>query len=259
MNRIDRKFVELKTQNKKALITFATAGDPSLDLTEKLVLQMEQSGADIVEIGIPFSDPAAEPPVIQQASLRSLANGITLIKILEMIKNLRQKTEIPLVLMMYINTIFRFGTKRFFDLCVSCGIDGVIVPDMPFEEKAEIEREVKRTGVFSISMVAPTSHARIQMIAENGSGFLYAVPSEGAKNAFSANPKVFFQEVKAHTNVPVIVGFGADSFSQIRLQKEYGDGIIVDTAIMKEIEKLGEDCLSAVGNKIVAFRNALDE
>ena len=144
MNRIDEKFKELKEQNKKALITFVTSGDGGYETTINAVRAMVKAGADIIELGVPFSDPVAEGPVIQNASERALSSGTTLKGIFEMVKEIRKETDIPLLLMMYLNTIFRFGTERFFSLCDECGLDGVIVPDMPYEEKDEIEQYAKK-------------------------------------------------------------------------------------------------------------------
>ena len=154
MNRIDSMFAELKKQNKKALITFITAGDPDFDTTEQLVLEMERQGANLIELGVPFSDPIAEGPIIQEASLRSLQGGTTLEGIFELVKKLRTKTEIPLVFMMYINTIYRFGVERFFSLCQETGIDAVIVPDLPFEEHDEIDECAYAHGVPSVPYCA---------------------------------------------------------------------------------------------------------
>ena len=179
LNRIDQRFAALKLQNKKALITFITAGDPDLKATETLVLEMEKAGADIIELGVPFSDPVAEGPVIQAASERALKSGTTLKDIFTLVKNLRQKTDIPILLMMYLNCIFKYGKEKFFENCVESGIDGVIVPDMPFEERDEISAESKKAGVYAINLVAPTSKERIKEIASESEGFLYCVSSLG--------------------------------------------------------------------------------
>ncbi|MFR1215221.1 MAG: tryptophan synthase subunit alpha [Acutalibacteraceae bacterium] len=174
MNRIDSMFAELKKQNKKALITFITAGDPDFDTTEQLVLEMEPRPIPI-ELGVPFSDPIAEGPIIQEASLRSLQGGTTLEGIFELVKKLRTKTEIPLVFMMYINTIYRFGVERFFSLCQETGIDAVIVPDLPFEEHDEIDECAYAHGVYPINLVAPTLQDRIAAIAANSRIFALCI------------------------------------------------------------------------------------
>ena len=262
MNRIDRKFDELKQQGRKALITFVTAGDPDLDTTIDLVLAMEEGGADIVELGVPFSDPVAEGPVIQEASLRSLQNGTTLVKIFEMVKKLRQKTDMPLLLMMYVNTIFRFGTQRFFDLCVECGIDGVIVPDLPFEERDEIKGFADAAGVYSISLVAPTSHERIKMIAEAGKGFLYCVSSTGVtgvRDRFSTDFQEFFDAIERYTAVPAAVGFGIATPEQAKVMKQYCEGVIVGSAIVEKVAEYGTKAAEPVGSLVASLRQALDE
>lgn len=262
MNRIDRKFDELKQQGRKALITFVTAGDPDLDTTIDLVLAMEKGGADIVELGVPFSDPVAEGPVIQEASLRSLQNGTTLVKIFEMVKKLRQKTDMPLLLMMYVNTIFRFGTQRFFDLCVECGIDGVIVPDLPFEERDEIKGFADAAGVYSISLVAPTSHERIKMIAEAGKGFLYCVSSTGVtgvRDRFSTDFQEFFDAIERYTAVPAAVGFGIATPEQAKVMKQYCEGVIVGSAIVEKVAEYGTKAAEPVGSLVASLRKALDE
>ena len=146
MNRIDATFQKLQEQGRKALIPFVTAGDAGLDTTEQLVLQLEASGADIIELGVPFSDPIAEGPVIQEASVRSLENGTKLVDIFDLVKRLREKTQVPLLLMLYINSIFGFGTERFFQLCAESGVDGVIVPDLPYEEQDEIQEAAGQCG-----------------------------------------------------------------------------------------------------------------
>ena len=262
MNRIDRKFDELKQQGRKALITFVTAGDPDLDTTIDLVLAMEKGGADIVELGVPFSDPVAEGPVIQEASLRSLQNGTTLKKIFEMVKKLRQKTDMPLLLMMYVNTIFRFGTQRFFDLCVECGIDGVIVPDLPFEERDEIKGFADAAGVYSISLVAPTSHERIKMIAEASKGFLYCVSSTGVtgvRDRFSTDFQEFFDAIERYTAVPAAVGFGIATPEQAKIMKQYCEGVIVGSAIVEKVAEYGTKAAEPVGSLVASLRQALDE
>lgn len=235
-NRIDRKFAQLKEQGKKALIPFVTAGDPSLEKTEELVLSMFAQGADLVELGVPFSDPIAEGPVIQEASLRALKGGVTLIGIFDLVRKLRKKTDEPLLLMLYVNSIFRFGTERFFDLCQETGVDGVIVPDLPFEERDEILPAARARGVYNISLVAPTSHDRIQRIAEEAEGFLYCVSSTGVtgvRQSFQTDFDQFFTDVQAAAKAPCCVGFGISSPEQARRMASYCDGVIVGSAIVQ--------------------------
>ena len=247
MNRIDSMFAELKKQNKKALITFITAGDPDFDTTEQLILEMERQGANLIELGVPFSDPIAEGPIIQEASLRSLQGGTTLEGIFELVKKLRTKTEIPLVFMMYINTIYRFGVERFFSLCQETGIDAVIVPDLPFEEHDEIDECAYAHGVYPINLVAPTSKDRIAAIAANSKGFLYCVSSTGVtgvRNTFQTDFDSFFD---------------ISSPEQVKQMKTYCDGVIVGSAIVKMIGQEQKSSVATVGTFVKSLRNALDD
>ena len=262
MNRIDAKFKQLKSQNKKALITFITTGDGGYETTEKAVLAMENAGADIVELGIPFSDPIAEGPVIQDASERSLAGGTTLVGIFEMVKRLRKKTDIPLLMMMYLNTIYRFGTERFFKLCDENGIDGVIVPDMPYEEKGEIQDVADKYGKHSISLVAPTSADRIQKIAEDSTGFIYCVSSTGVtgiRSEFNTDFDEFFGTIKKYSKIPCAVGFGISTPEQAKAMSKYCDGVIVGSAIVRLIGEHGENSIDKVYKLVSSMRQALDE
>ena len=262
MNRIDSMFAELKKQNKKALITFITAGDPDFDTTEQLVLEMERQGANLIELGVPFSDPIAEGPIIQEASLRSLQGGTTLEGIFELVKKLRTKTEIPLVFMMYINTIYRFGVEHFFSLCQETGIDAVIVPDLPFEEHDEIDECAYAHGVYPINLVAPTSKDRIAAIAANSKGFLYCVSSTGVtgvRNTFKTDFDSFFDTIKQHASIPYCVGFGISSPEQVKQMKTYCDGVIVGSAIVKMIGQEQKSSVATVGTFVKSLRNALDD
>ncbi len=262
MNRIDQTFEALKQQGKKALITFVTAGDAGLETTESLVLAMEKAGADIIELGIPFSDPIAEGPVIQEASVRALKNGTHLLDVFQMVRRLREKTQIPLVMMMYLNSIFGFGTERFFTLCQETGIDAVIVPDMPFEEKDEIQGFADRHGVYSISLVAPTSHDRIAMIAKESQGFLYCVSSTGVtgmRNQYTTDFQEFFETINKYAKVPCAVGFGISGPKQAAQMKDYCDGVIVGSAIVNLVGKYGKESPKPVEEFVSSLRNALDE
>lgn len=260
MNRIEKALAELKDKNEKALITFVTAGDPDLETTEKLVLEMFDNGTDIVEIGVPFSDPVAEGKVIQAASLRSLSNGTDLTKIFGAVENLRKKTDKPLILMMYVNTIFRFGTERFFKLCREKGIDGVIVPDLPFEERDEIRSFAEENGIIPISLVAPTSHQRIESIASDARGFLYCVSSTGVtgtRSKFSTNFDEFFGEIKKSCKVPAMVGFGISNPEQAAKMGSYCDGVIVGSAVVKIIAEYGRNSVKKVGEFVRSLKDAL--
>ncbi len=261
MNRIDSTLQELKNKNEKALITFITAGDPNIETTEKLIYKMFDNGADIIEIGVPFSDPMAEGKVIQASSLRALSGGINLLKIFDMVKNIRIKTDKPLVLMMYINTIFKFGTERFFTMCKDTGIDGVIVPDLPYEEREEISEYANANGIININLVSPTSHERIKEIAGScNNGFLYCVSSTGVtgtRNSFNTDFNKFFDDIKKYAKIPAMVGFGISSPKQAEEMSKYCDGVIVGSAIVKIISEYGEISAENVGFFTKSLKDAL--
>lgn len=262
MNRIDAHLSELKAKGEKALITFITAGDPSLAVSEELVLTMFDSGADVIEIGVPFSDPIAEGQVIQEASLRSMSTGETnLNSVFELIKRLRRKTDKPLVLLMYINTIFRYGTEKFFGLCKEYGVDGVIIPDMPYEERMEVLPYADANEIVSISMVTPTSHERIEKIASSAKGFLYCVSSTGVtgtRNEFATDfDSYFFGEVKKYCPIPAMVGFGISSPEMAKKMSKYCDGVIVGSAIVKIVAEYGADSVQKVGEFTKALKEAM--
>lgn len=259
-NRIDLCFDALKKNGDKALITFVTAGDPDLVSTEKYVLSMFENGADIVELGVPFSDPIAEGVTIQKASLRSLNAGTTLDKIFTLVKCLREKTDKPLILMMYLNTIFVYGTEKFFRNCRDYQIDGVIVPDMPYEEKDEILETAEKYGVYNINLVAPTSHDRVSEIASNSHGFLYCVSSlgvTGTRSKFDTDFDEFFSLINKSVSCPACVGFGISSPEQAKKMSTYCDGVIVGSAIVKIIEKYGSNAADKVGEFVKSLKDAM--
>lgn len=262
INRIDRYFAELKAANKKALITFVTAGDPDLETTEKTVLEMFDRGADIIELGVPFSDPIAEGVTIQKASLRSLNNGTTLDKIFDTVKNIRTKTDKPLLLMMYLNTIFVYGTEKFFSLCREYGIDGVIVPDMPYEERDEILPYADKYGIHNINLVSPASHDRIKKIAADSSGFLYCVSSNGVtgtRSGFSTDFDEFFGLIRDNASCPYCVGFGISGAQQARDMASYCDGVIVGSAIVNIIAENGKACVNKVGDFVQELKEEISD
>ncbi len=260
-NRIDSCFAALAKQNKKALITFITAGDPDLESSEKNVLAMLDNGADIVEIGVPFSDPIAEGPTIQKASLRALEGGVNLDKIFKMVSSLRKKTDKPLLLMMYLNTIFRYGTEKFFKLCKEHQIDGVIVPDMPFEERDEVKAEADKNGIYNIFLVAPTSKERVKMISDEAKGFLYVVSSlgvTGARKEISTDFSDLLSPIRDHQKVPACIGFGISGPAQARTMSQFADGVIIGSAIVSLSEKHGKDAHKYIGEFVRNVREALD-
>lgn len=264
MNRIDQKFNELKQKNKKALITFVTAGDPDLDATVRIVKEMERQGADIIELGIPYSDPIAEGPVIQKANARALKNKIRIKDIMEMVRETRKEVSIPLLYLLYFNCILQYGPERFFADCANSGIDGVIIPDMPFEERDEIEDAADKHSVYVTTLVAPTSRDRIRKITENAKGFIYCVSSlgvTGMRDKFNTNFNEFFSYINKTTDIPKAVGFGISTPEHIRLLKGYCDGLIVGSAVVKRIENSSntDEAVRNVGNFVQVLRNALDE
>ena len=260
-NKIDARLEQCKAEGRKALITFITAGDGGYDCTEKAVLEMAKNGADLIELGVPFSDPIAEGPVIQCASERSLRSGTTLVGIFDLVRRLRKETDVPLLLMMYLNTIFRFGTDRFFALCEECGIDGVIVPDIPFEEKDEIQGVATAHGVDNISLVTPASEDRIQMIASEATGFLYCVSSNGVtgvRSQFQTDFAPFFERIHKYAKVPCAVGFGISGPEAAREMSQYCDGVIVGSAVVRLVEQYGSDAPKEIGAFTKSLRDALD-
>ncbi len=238
-NRIQNAF-----DNKKAFIAFLSAGDPDLSSTENFILEMEKAGADLIEIGIPFSDPIADGKVIQEANIRALNGGVTVDKIFNMVQNLRTKTQIPLVFLTYLNPVFHYGYEKFFNMCKKSGIDGVIIPDMPFEEQNEIKEYSEKTGVKIIHFIAPTSGGRIEKIAQDAKGFIYVVSSmgvTGVRSKVTTDLPSIINEIKKVTNTPCAVGFGINTPEQVREIEKTADGVIVGSAIVKIIEEYGKD------------------
>lgn len=261
-NRIEICLERLKQQNKKALVTFITAGYGGYETTEKAILEMEKSGADIIEIGVPFSDPIAEGPVIQNASLMSLNSGTTLAGIFKMVKRLRTKTEMPLLLMMYINSIFRYGTEKFFIECQENGIDGIIVPDLPYEEFDEISVQAKQNNIIPISLVTPVSFERTEKITRNARGFLYCVSSTGVtgvRENMNTDFSEFFERIKKYSDIPDFLGFGISTPEQASKIKMYCDGIIVGSAIVRLIDESNTaKSVSDIKELTSSLRKALD-
>ena len=230
---------------KKAFIPFITAGDQGIDATEKYIRTMAKAGASLIEIGIPFSDPVAEGPVIQAASERALSTGITTDDIFDMVKRLRTGTEpltIPLVFMTYLNPIYVYGVESFMTRCEEVGIQGVIVPDCPLEEKQELSHQAKTHGVAVISLIAPTSEQRIEEIASQAEGFVYCVSSlgvTGMRSDIKTDLASIVQQIRQYTDIPVAVGFGISTPDQARAMASLSDGAIVGSAIVKQIGEWG--------------------
>lgn len=241
MNRIDEVFNKLKQENKKALIPFISNGDPSLDETVQAVLELEKNGASIVELGIPFSDPLADGPVIQESYIRALKNGIKVKDVFECAKRVRKTSQIPLVIMVYYNLVFHYGVERFLEDAGKAGIDGLIVPDIPLEERGQLKDICEKNGVYLIPLVAPTSHERIAKITNGAKGFVYCVSSNGTtgeRSSLSSNIDEYLNAVKSNANVPICLGFGISSRKVVSDVKDYCDGVIVGSAVVR---RLAED------------------
>jgi tryptophan synthase alpha chain len=241
MNRIERKFIQLKKQNKKALVAFITAGYPDLATTEKLVYELEKSGVDIIELGVPFSDPLADGPVIQEASKVALEQGINLSKILGLVKDLRRKTELPICLMTYYNPVFCFGEERLAKQAAASGVDGVIIPDLPYEEAVSFTRLAKGYDVINICFIAPTSSpSRIKAISRVARGFIYYVALAGvtgSRKSLSPDLKTRLSAIKKIARIPVCAGFGISCARQVALVNKIADGSIVGSAIVAKIKE----------------------
>ena len=246
---------------RKALIPFITCGDPSLDTTEELILALREGGADLIELGIPFSDPTAEGPVIQEANIRSLSVGTTTDKIFDMVRRVRPKVDIPLVFMTYANVVFSYGTERFAEACKDIGISGVILPDVPFEEKREFSDVFDRFGVEMISLVTPVSEQRISMIAGEAQGFVYCVSSlgvTGTRDSITGDIAGMVEKVKSVTNTPAAVGFGISNAEQAAQMARYADGVIIGSAIVKIVSAYGASSPSHVRDFAEGVRKAID-
>jgi len=245
MNRIEKRFSQFKRQRRKAFIAYITAGDPSLGMTARIVTELEGAGVDIIELGIPFSDPLADGPVIQAASKRALDGGTTLKKIFAMVRSLRRKTEIPLVFMTYYNPVLHYGLAKFFKDCHSYGVDGVIVPDLPCEEAKDLMRNARSQRIAAIFLAAPTStRKRLKEIAKDSTGFIYYVSLTGVTGTRSKLPtqvSANVKSIKSMTKKPVCVGFGVSSPAQARTIARIADGVIVGSAIVKTIGDNSKD------------------
>lgn len=245
--------------NGKAFIPFLTCGDPDLETTEKLIGAIAEAGADLIELGIPFSDPTAEGPVIQDANLRALSVGTTTDKIFDMVRRVRQTVSIPMVFMTYANVIFSYGADRFLKTAAEIGMNGIIVPDVPFEEKQEFEPLCQKYGLAQISMIAPTSHDRIRAIAEQANGFLYCVSSlgvTGTRTAITTDIGAMVKLVKEVKDIPCAVGFGISTPEQAERMCRQADGAIVGSAIVKLIAQYGRDSVQPVADYVRTMKTA---
>ncbi len=247
-------------KNGKAFIPFITCGDPDLETTAAAVKAMVENGADLIELGIPFSDPTAEGPVIQGANIRALSGGITTDKIFEFVKELRRDVTIPMVFMTYANVVFSYGAERFISTCKDIGIDGLILPDLPYEEKEEFLPICHKYGVNLVSLIAPTSENRIAMIAKEAEGFLYIVSSlgvTGTRSEIKTDLASIVKVVRQNTSIPCAIGFGISTPQQAKKMADISDGAIVGSAIIKLIEKYGKDSPKYVGEYVKSMKDAI--
>lgn len=242
MNRIEERLNYLKDKNQKALITYMTAGLPDMEGCEEIIRVQEQAGTDIIELGIPFSDPAADGPVIQEASYQSIQKGTNLAKVFDMTERLRKSCEIPLVFMMYYNTILYYGIEAFVKKCAKSGIDGLIVPDLPLEEQEELTLALQKESQapILIQLVSPVSGDRIPQILKGARGFVYCVSSMGVTGQagdFHKDVKHYLEKVKKESGIPVMMGFGIRSAQDVEPIKDLIDGAIVGSHFIRLMEE----------------------
>lgn len=247
-------------KNGTAFIGFLTGGDPSIEKSCEFILKMAEAGADLIEIGIPFSDPVAEGPVIQSANVRALSAGTDTDSIFRLVENVRKKTDIPLVFLTYLNPVYKYGYEEFFSRCEQVGIDGIIIPDLPFEEKGELSGIALSHNVDVISLIAPTSDDRIRNIAEKATGFIYVVSSmgvTGVRSEIKTDLDSIIKTIKACSNVPAAVGFGINTPEQAYEISKISDGVIVGSAIVKIIEKYGENSAEQIYDYVKQMKTAI--
>lgn len=255
MSKINEAFA-----NGKAFIPFITCGDPDLDTTKKIVREMVANGADLIELGIPFSDPTAEGPVIQAANIRALAAGTTTDKVFDLVRDLRQDVTVPMVFMTYANVVFSYGAEKFIATCEEIGIDGLILPDLPYEEKGEFDDICKAHQLDLVSLIAPTSANRVAMIAKEAEGFIYIVSSlgvTGVRSEIRTDIGGLVELVRANTDVPCAVGFGISKPEQAAKMAGISDGAIVGSAIIKIIEANGKNSAGPVGEYVKSMKDAI--
>lgn len=248
--------------NGKAFIPFITCGDPDLETTEAAIRAAVTNGADLIELGIPFSDPTAEGPVIQGANLRALNGGITTDKIFQFVRGLRKDLSTPMVFMTYANVVFSYGAKEFISTCKEIGIDGLILPDLPYEEKEEFLPLCHEYGVDLISLIAPTSENRIAMIAREAEGFLYIVSSlgvTGTRSVIKTDLAAIVKVVRENTNIPCAIGFGISTPDQAKKMADISDGAIVGSAIIKLLEQYGQDAPEYIGAYVKSMKDAITQ
>ena len=258
----DKKDIKIADAFKdgKAFIGFLTAGDPTIEKTVEYVLAMEEAGCDLVEIGIPFSDPVAEGPVIQEANIRALSNNTNTDDVFEAIRQIREKSDVPLVFLTYINPVFYYGYDKFFKRCQELNVCGIISPDLPYDEKDEILEVTQKYGIDIISLIAPTSKERIQMIASEASGFIYVVSSlgvTGMRSEIRTDLKSILEDIKEVTDVPAAVGFGINTPEQAENIAKVADGVIVGSAIVNIIAEHGENAQEPLVKYVQSMKDAI--
>jgi len=247
-------------ENKKAFIAFLTAGDPDFETSLECFRAVVRGGADLIEVGIPFSDPIAEGPVIQEADIRALSSGMTTDKVFDLVKELRKETDIPIVFMSYINPIFHYGADKFFKKAAEAGADGAIVPDMPYEEKGELLETAEKYGLDIISMIAPTSDQRIKMIAEEAKGFIYVVSSlgvTGVRSEINTDIGSMVKVIKENTDVPAAIGFGISTPEQAKKMAGAADGVIVGSAMVKIVAAEGKNAPEKLFEYVKSMKEAI--
>lgn len=251
-NPIINKFNSLREKNKKGLITFITGGDPNIDTSYRLIEEMLNCGVDIVEIGIPFSDPVAEGPTIEKANMRALKAGTSTDDIFDLVKKLRKDRSEPLVFMLYINLVYRYGTKKFIDKCVEVGINGLIIPDLPLEEIDEVKEYTDKSDILLINLVAPTTNeSRLQKIIDKSEGFIYCVSSlgvTGVRSSISTDLENFYKRIRSKTKLPLALGFGLSSKEHIKSIKGDWDAFIIGSKIVNIVAEYGGDSVEKVGD-----------
>ena len=261
MSRIASAFTAADGSRKKAFIPFITCGDPTLGVTEEAVVAMAEAGADLIELGIPFSDPTAEGPVIQEANIRALANNVTTDDVFALVERLRARgVEVPMVFMTYSNVLFSYGLERFAAAAAKAGIDGVILPDVPHEEKPEFAEPLAAEGLDLVSLIAPTSHERIREIASDAAGFVYCVSSlgvTGVRSEITTDIAAMVELVRGATDVPCAVGFGISTPEQAANMAAKSDGAIVGSAIIKILAEHGEGAVPYVAEYVRAMAEAV--
>jgi tryptophan synthase, alpha subunit len=263
MNRIEKRFKELEKENKKAFITYMTAGLPDMKKTGEIIKIQAEAGIDIVELGIPFSDPTADGPVIQDASYKSIQKGTNLKRVFELVKEVRKDCEVPIIFMLYYNTILYYGVENFINKCIECGVDGMIIPDLPFEETFEIKEfiEKKENAPYLIPLVSPVSKERISMIVNEAKGFVYCVSSMGVTGqgaTFHKEIKNYLEEVKSISKIPVMMGFGIRTAKDVDQYIETIDGCIVGSHFINIMEKSNYDT-NTIKEYITTFKAELNK